>query len=229
MANPIDVYLERGEKRVFACAVEWPGWCRSGRTDDEALEALVTYAGRYAAVAKLARVRFRKPRMAGDLNVVDRLDGGSGTDFGIPAAAPPADERALGGAELKRGQSLLEAAWETFDAAAEAARGVELRKGPRGGGRNLRKIVTHVLDAERAYLHELGERYSAPSAGVEAQMVDVRRAALEFLAARAKGAEPQPGPRRTKPFWGPRYFARRSAWHALDHAWEIEDRAQPEP
>jgi len=25
--------------------------------------------------------------------------------------------------------------------------------------------------------------------------------------------------------WLPRYAARRIAWHALDHAWEIEDRS----
>ena len=28
--------------------------------------------------------------------------------------------------------------------------------------------------------------------------------------------------------WPPRYAARRVAWHALDHAWEIEDRSDPE-
>jgi hypothetical protein len=27
--------------------------------------------------------------------------------------------------------------------------------------------------------------------------------------------------------WPPRYAARRVAWHALDHAWEIEDRSEP--
>ena len=27
--------------------------------------------------------------------------------------------------------------------------------------------------------------------------------------------------------WTPRYAARRMAWHALDHAWEIEDRTEP--
>jgi hypothetical protein len=26
--------------------------------------------------------------------------------------------------------------------------------------------------------------------------------------------------------WTARYYVRRSAWHVLDHAWEIEDRAQ---
>jgi hypothetical protein len=26
--------------------------------------------------------------------------------------------------------------------------------------------------------------------------------------------------------WPPAYAARRIAWHALDHAWEIEDRSE---
>ena len=35
-----DVYLEAGKRRVFACVPEWPGWCRLGRNEDAALEAL---------------------------------------------------------------------------------------------------------------------------------------------------------------------------------------------
>jgi hypothetical protein len=228
MPGGFDVYLERGEKRVFAAAFEWPGWCRSGRTDDEALDALVAYADRYAEVAKRARVRFRRPRATSELKVAERLTGSHGTDFGVPGKSPAADKRSLDGTDLKRHSALLEAAWATFDASAAAAVGVELRKGPRGGGRELGKIVQHVLEAEQAYIRELGGRYKAPGASVDEQMADVRREALELLAAIVGGMEPEPGPRRTRPFWQPRYFVRRSAWHALDHAWEIEDRAAPE-
>ena len=35
---------------------------------------------------------------------------------------------------------------------------------------------------------------------------------------------PEKGPRGGT-IWLPRYFVRRAAWHVLDHAWEIEDRA----
>lgn len=223
----IDVYLERGEKRVFACAIEWPGWCRSGRSDDEALDTLVAYADRYAHVAKRARVRFRRPGATSELKVAARLKGSHGTDFGVPGKSPEADARPLHGTELKRHRALLEAAWATFDATAAAAIGVELRKGPRGGGRDLDKIVTHVLEAEQAYVRELGARSSAPRAGIEERMADVREMAIDQLAAVAGGEKPEPGPRRTRPFWHPRYFVRRSAWHALDHAWEIEDRSRP--
>ena len=56
MAGAIPVYLEVGEKRVFASAVDWPGWTRSGKDEDAALEKLAAYASRYAAVPKAARV-----------------------------------------------------------------------------------------------------------------------------------------------------------------------------
>ena len=35
---------------------------------------------------------------------------------------------------------------------------------------------------------------------------------------------PKSGPRGGK-IWSPRFFVRYVAWHTLDHAWEIEDRA----
>ena len=226
MAKPIDVDLERGEKRVFAIAVDWPGWSRSGRSEEEALEALVNYGERYASVAKRASVPFTAPKTVARLKVGDRLDGGGGTDFGVPGVVSPADERTVTPADLRRLQSLLEASWATFDEAARKAKGVKLTTGPRGGGRDLTKMTGHVLDAEQAYLGELGMRkYEPPSGSVAKRMEAVRRAELTMLAAVVGGETPVRGPRRTKPFWTPRYFAKRSAWHALDHAWEIEDRA----
>ena len=116
------------------------------------------------------------------------------------------------------------AAWKAFDAAAQRAQGRELRLGPRGGGRSLEKMVNHVLEAEEAYLTQLGSRRPRPPAhGMPARMKQVREAAVEALAARARGEQP-PNPSAVRKPWGPRYFVRRSAWHALDHAWELEDR-----
>jgi hypothetical protein len=54
-------------------------------------------------------------------------------------------------------------------------------------------------------------------------MRQVREAALATLEALARGAEPE-DPSAVKRRWSPRSFVRRSAWHALDHAWELEDR-----
>jgi hypothetical protein len=58
MAKPIPVYLEAGAKKVFACSIDFPGWCRSGKDEEAALEALADYAPRYAEVAKLAKAAF---------------------------------------------------------------------------------------------------------------------------------------------------------------------------
>jgi hypothetical protein len=47
---------------------------------------------------------------------------------------------------------------------------------------------------------------------------------VEALTAAVEHGVEERGPRGGKR-WLPRYFVRRVAWHALDHAWEIEDRA----
>jgi hypothetical protein len=218
------VYLEIGAKRTFAGAVEWPGWCRSGRGEEEALLALLAYAPRYAQVVEAAGL---KAPAVDDLEVVERLTGGSGTDFGVPSVALAADERPLGAAELDRQSRLLTACWQAFDIAwreADEAR-VVLTKGPRGGGRDLVKLEDHVLGGEEAYLTVLGSRHPRmPAAPTADRMVAVRATSLAALALRARG-EPIPDPSQTKRRWLPRYFVRRSAWHALDHAWEIEDRS----
>lgn len=224
MTVPLAVYLEIGTKRTFAGALEWPGWCRSGRGEEEALEALLAYAPRYVRVVEAAGLT---APAANDLDIVERLRGGSGTDFGVPSEAPSADGRPLDAAALDRQSRLLTASWQAFDNAwreANAAR-IELTKGPRGGGRDLPKMELHVLGAEEAYLAPLGSRHPRmPDATLADRMAAVRAKALSTLTARARG-EPIVDARETKRPWSPRYFVRRSAWHALDHAWEIEDRS----
>lgn len=225
----MDVYLETGPKKSFACAIDWPGYCRSGKTDGEALEALTLYGDRYLAAVGPAS-GFSAPSSAGDLVVRERLKGGSGTDFGIPSGEATADGRPVDASELSRLRSLLTAAWAAFDAIAQAASGRELRTGPRGGGRDLDKIVDHVLGAEEAYVKGIGRSTSdirLAVAGSPDRMTAIRALALETMADRARGVPLPENPRRTAKIWSVRYFARRSAWHALDHAWEIQDRAEP--
>ena len=225
MTEPLAVYLEVTPKRTFAGAVEWPGWCRSGKTVDEALEALVAYADRYANVIARSRLGFTPPRSLADLEVVERRKGNATTEFGAPGVPPKADLRALGAAELKRLTTILEASWRAFDRAAHAARGVELTKGPRGGGRDLAKMENHVFEAEEGYVGALGSRPPRlPTATLAKRSAALRANAGEALAALAAG-RPVADPRNTKRPWSPRFYIRRSAWHALDHAWEIEDRS----
>ena len=121
----MDTYLEIGQKRVFAAALDWPGWCRSGRDEDAALRALLDYAPRYAAVAKRAGLPFSSPDSTAVFTIMERLPGGATTDFGAPEAIPASDRRPLGSAELARFGALLAACWSVYDAIAAAA--------PRGG------------------------------------------------------------------------------------------------
>jgi hypothetical protein len=221
---PVDVYLEVGAKRVFAGALDWPGWCRSARSEEDALEALLAYGSRYAAVLKGSGVRFTPPAKASTLDVVERLKGDATTDFGAPSIAPKADARSTDRRWLARQERILRASWKTFDRAAESVGG-ELAKGPRGGGRELDAIVAHVVGAEASYARMIGAKAKGFEEGNAGALRDDERAiVLEGLECAVTDGIPARGPRGGKR-WSAPYFVRRAAWHVLDHAWEIEDRS----
>jgi hypothetical protein len=214
------VGVEQGSKRVFAWALDWPGWCRSGKTEEQALEALADYLPRYQAVTRQARVAL--PAGVGDqLSVVERVKGSGATDFGVPHEITAADQAKLTADEAKRQAKLVSAAWKVLDQVVAGAP-AELRKGPRGGGRDRNKIVGHVLGAEAAYARKLGIKLPAPEIDDQDAIEAMRKEILALLRAPSDGEPPVPKG------WPARYAARRIAWHALDHAWEIEDRSDPE-
>src|SRR5262245_10911957 len=143
MSDRLAVALESAPKKTFATALDWPGWSRSGKTDELALEALLRYARRYAPIARAAGLEFPKTFSA---DVVERSDGGSGTEFGVPTRTHELDTRPVDAAEAVRLAAVVEAAWLNFDKVAAQAP-AELRKGPRGGGRDRNKIVGHVNES----------------------------------------------------------------------------------
>ncbi|TDC01052.1 hypothetical protein E1267_32975 [Nonomuraea longispora] len=203
------IYLETGPKKVFACSLDWPGWCRIAKGEEAALDRLAGYAPRYRVVAARAGLEFAP----GDPVVVARVPGSDMTDFGVPYAVPDLDLEPLPGPEAERGVALLRAAWDLFGETA-AASPEDLRKGPRGGGRDLTKIVDHVENAERAFARKVGVRHRPyRSRGERDAMRD------ELAEALSRPWEP---PLTTG--WPPRYALRRIAWHVIDHLWEIEDR-----
>lgn len=210
----LEVAIEAGAKKTFASALEWPGWSRSAKTEDEAVERLLEYAPRYAPVAKAAGLEFPD---AFEAEVVERSKGGSGTDFGVPGSAPKADARPVDKQAAERLAAIVEAAWTTFDRVAAGAPEA-LRKGPRGGGRDRDKMVGHVVEADWYYARELGLKAKQPAPGDRAAVEASRAAVLEVL---GKPSDGKPLADRT---WTQRYAARRIAWHALDHGWEMEDR-----
>jgi hypothetical protein len=213
------VYIESGRTRTFACAYDWPGWCRSAKGEEAALAALAAYALRYAPVAKRAKVPF-DPRSMAAFRVLERIPGSANTDFGVPHEIAKRDTAPLSAAEGKRLATLVSAAWATFDEVAASAP-AQLRKGPRGGGRDRDKIVEHVLGADDIYARKLGLRLTPPRPGDRAAIRAFRAAVTKVLAKPSRGAP------LVEKGWPQRYAARRIAWHALDHAWEIQDRSEP--
>lgn len=217
--NPerLAVVVETGAKKVFASAVEWPGWSRAGKTEEAAVASLLAYGPRFEPVARAAGLRFPDTFEA---EVVDRRGGGSGTDFGVPSSlAHGLDARPVDAAEAERLAAIVEAAWKVFDDVASGAP-PELRKGPRGGGRDRDRLVGHVMGADGAYARELGLKSKELGLEDRDAYLALRTAMLEVLRQPSDGG-PLAGRK-----WPARYAARRIAWHALDHAWEMEDRAE---
>lgn len=204
VTETVRVVLEHGARSVFAVALDWPGWARRAKTPDAALATLADYATRYRPVAGKGF-----PRGRPELQVVGELDGGAMVDFGALAHPGPWDDEPLPAGEADRFAALLERSWAAFDAVAAGAP-AELRKGPRGGGRDTAKVVDHVRHAEQGYSAKAGVRLPGSTPWPE------RRAAV--VAAIRAGA---PGAR-----WPARYVAQRFTWHVLDHLWEIEDRSE---
>jgi hypothetical protein len=212
----IAVSVEATPKKAFATAIDWPGWSRSGKTEELALAALEDYAPRYAVVAAEAGVPF----VPGDYEVVERTGGGSGTEFGVPSSITALDARPVDKKQAERLARLVDAAWTVFARVAAGAP-AELRKGPRGGGRDRDKMVGHVAESDAYYAREIGITGKRPDPTDRPAVEAMRAAMLEIL------RQPSDGSPLTERTWTARYGARRIAWHALDHAWEMEDRSDP--
>ncbi len=222
MSEPVRVMVERGrKKRCVVSAFDWPGWDRNAKTEAEALAVLAAYRPRYAKIAALAG--FGKEFAAtGDLEVVERLDGVGMTDFygvSMKSARPEYDR--MSDAVCERKIALLQASWAYFDDVA-ARVSPELREGPRGGGRDREQIVRHANGAE---IEEFAVKVGITTApevwqNVREHREDLRAHREAFCAAlrdyNARGV-----PART---WTVQFLIRHSAYHVLDHAWEMEDR-----
>lgn len=223
MPSPrIAVCLEVSPKQVVASALEWPGWCRAGRDEDVALETLASYARRYALVAERAGVGFASTAA---FEVVERMPGGP-TAFAAPECRRPfpqvtakVEQAKVTSAAARRMVGLLSGAWATFDEIA-AASPAELRKGPRGGGRDRDKLIDHVIGAEAAYARKLGVKLKQRAAEDTAAIEELREAIVAVVGSPSDGSPGGPSG------WTTRYAARRIAWHVLEHGWEMQDRAQ---
>ena len=212
---------EIGKSRSFAWAVDWPGWCRGAKGRLELPAALLATAPRYALVVAAAGLDFiAEPAVltSDGFELIETVPGSAGTDFGVPSAIAEDDRRPLSRAQAERPAALVAAAWTTLDRVVAGAP-AELRKGPRGGGRDRDTVVAHCVTSDAAYATQVGLKLNEPDPADRSAVEATRVAILELLRMPSDGS-PLGGRR-----WPARYAARRIAWHALDHAWEIQDKS----
>ena len=221
---PVAVALEVGPKRkVFAQAREWIGWCRAGKDEATALAQLVAAGSRYARVAARAGLPFVAPTAVEQLVAIERAPGTAITDFGAPSVLFASDTEPLAELEIERLGRLLEACWATFD---EAVRSVpaDLHDMKPERGRSPSAMRLHLLETDRMHVRAFGRAFrKADPAHLAEQEAAIREQILAEL--RAVPRDEAFVPHRGYGFsWTPRFAVRRSAWHALDHAWELQDR-----
>jgi hypothetical protein len=205
---PVEAYVEATSKRAFAGAIDWPGWCRAGRDEEAALEALFERGHRFASVLEGSRVRFAAPARPATLKVVERLEGDATTDFGAPSIAPSRDA------------SAIDRRWLT---------GTSGSCGPAGWRSTTRsRAFTESCRRGRRMIAGRPPAYREGAAAADAAAIGAREeeraAVLEGLERALVDGIPEKGPRGGAR-WTARYVVRRAAWHVPAHAWETEDRS----
>lgn len=218
MSNEVRILLELGPKgkKHAAFAPDWPGLSRGAKTPEGAVDRVIEYLPRYAPIAHLAGFgdEFDRIDRAGE---IVEVPGTPSTDYwAISFGISDFDREPMSQADLDRDLALLRACWTFFDAVAERVSD-DLRKGPRGGGRDKDHLIRHTLFAEQEWRTAVG--FPKPERSlVEPEEREAGRAA--FLEAirryHAEGKSAGKSPLRR--------LIRHSAYHTLDHAWEMEDR-----
>ncbi len=213
--------IERGPKdrRSVAFSIDWPGWSRGAKTAELALETLESYRERYRPVASLAGMA-REFDATGPLEIVEDKVGTGSTDFWGISFSPSATEQGpMGEPELGRGITLLRACWAFFDGVATQVSS-EMRKGPRGGGRDRDQIIRHTIRTESAdFAKQVGLRIPEGAALTPDGLRQHREAYVAAMRAYNAGEVT-----RRMRSWTLPFLIRHSAFHTLDHAWELEDK-----
>jgi hypothetical protein len=218
---PVRTVIERGPKgkKAAAFAVDWPGWSRGARTPELALEVLESYRERYRPIAVAAGMAGELDA-AGQLEVVEDRVGPGSTDFwGISFAPSSLEQEPMDDGELDRKLELLRACWGFFDATA-ARVSAELRKGPRGGGRDRDRIIGHVVRVESLdFAKRLG--LQVPDEGPPLTPTGLRDYREQYVATMRAYNAGEGSRMRT---WNLPFLVRHTAFHAMDHAWEMADK-----
>jgi hypothetical protein len=218
---PVRTVIQRGpkDKKSVAFSLDWVGWERGAKTAELALETLESYRERYRSIASLAGMT-REFDAAGPLEVVEDEVGTGSVDFwGISFSPSSVEQEPMSEAAIQPGIALLRACWAFFDGVA-ARVSPEMRKGPRGGGRDRDRIIRHTIRTESEdFAKQVGLRIPE---GAALTPDGLRRHRETFVAAmRAYNAGEVSRRMRS---WNLPFLIRHSAYHTLDHAWEMEDK-----
>ena len=220
MSKSVRVMIEQGTKgkRYVAYAVDWPGWSRGAKSEEAAYDVLESYRERYRPVARLAGLGDEFDA-TGSLEVTERYVGTGSTDFwGISFSSCPLElTEPMTDDECERKLALMQATWSYFDDTYGRV-SAELQKGPRGVGRSRDEILNHTYATERTQF--------APKIAVDTPQAvmltpdglrdhrDRYLAAIRSYQAETKNA-------RT---WSLPFLIRHTAYHMMDHAWEMQDK-----
>lgn len=221
MAKKTRVTLEIGPKgkKVVAVAPDWPGLERGAKTKEDAIERLRSYLSRYSPVAKLAGLYVEFDAIK-NVRVVDEYPGTGSTDFwGISFAFSSIDKRGMSSDELERELTLMRACWAFFDDVRKRV-SAEMQKGPRGGGRERDHIVRHTLYVERDWAQGVGVLIPEDALLTAKGLKTYRDAYCDGI--REYHSQGKMAGKMAK--WPLRFLIRHTAFHTLDHAWEMEDR-----
>src|SRR6202022_2797735 len=151
------------------------------------------------------------------IDVVEPYPGVGSTDFwGISFAFSSIDRQDMSNAELARELTLMRACWAFFDEVRSRV-SAEMQRGPRGGGRDRGEIVRHVVHTEQDWAKKLG----APTPHDAVLSDEGLKAHRDGYCAAIRAFHAQGKMART---WPLRYLIRHTAYHTLDHAWEMEDK-----
>jgi len=219
--NHIRVTLEIGPKgkKVVAVAPDRPGLARGAKTEEAAIEHLLSYVPRYATVAKLAGMDAAFPTTP-VVDVIEHYPGTGSTNFwGISFAFSSIDQQAISDEALEHELTLMRACWAFFDDVRSRV-SAEMQKGPRGGGRDRDRIVRHTFAAEQDWAKKIGvltpDGAMLTDEGLKAHR-DAYCQAIQEYHSQGKLAGKMAK-------WPLRYLIRHTAFHTLDHAWEMEDK-----
>ncbi len=218
MTNNLNLMIETGPKgkKVVAIARDWPGLERGAKTGDAAIERLVSYVPRYEQIAVAAGLAHEYPREP-QFTVVEEVPGTGSTDFwGISFAMSDWDKEPATSEDIERDVRLMQAAWTFLDSVFARVSPI-MKKGPRGGGKDRDHIYRHVTLCEMDWAGGF-----SPKRDLDAPLTPERVA--EHRALYVEGIRECHAAGKSAKSWPLRYLIRHTAFHTLDHAWEMEDK-----